>query len=163
MWYREPRHTVKRAAAFRITRLRVATGSVLLSLTVLGCAESNFELAPESRLPGWLTIPAGLSRSDVTASMQYYTMPYSRVTFKLWDKRGHKLAQKTISYTPLEPVSLGPKTPAGGFDDRSYPLYEVLIDGGITELIEHRKFERFFYITDDPAIKHKLGVDQAIR
>src|SRR5262245_13278408 len=59
---RKSSQTIKRAGALRIARSRVAIGSVLLALTVLGCAESNFALASESRLPRWLTTQAGLTR-----------------------------------------------------------------------------------------------------
>lgn len=37
-----------------------------------GCIESNFELAPESRLPTWLQLPPGISRQDVSLSLYYY-------------------------------------------------------------------------------------------
>jgi hypothetical protein len=103
--------------------------------------------------------------ADVMVTMHYYTLPHRHVTLKLWDKQGHKLAQKTITHPPLEPVSFGPRIPAGGFDDRSYPLYEVLTADGITEVIEHRQFDRAFDITDDPAIKRKGGrvISYAVR
>ena len=41
-----------------------------------------------------------------------------------------------------------------------YPNYEVITVNGITEIIEHRKPEPIFYITDDPAVWKELGVGQ---
>lgn len=140
-------------------RFGAVLGGLFLTLFTLGCAEANFALAPESRLPAWFTIPAGLSRADVTVSMQYYVLPSGRsATFKLWDAHGHKLAQISTSLSDLEPYTFGPRTPAGGVDERSYPLYEIVTANGITEVIEHRRFDRWFYVTDDPAIKRKLGL-----
>jgi hypothetical protein len=37
-----------------------------------GCAESDFDLAAESRLPKWFTLAAGQNRSDATVNMTYY-------------------------------------------------------------------------------------------
>ena len=37
-----------------------------------GCAESEFPLASESRLPHWFSLPSGVSRSDVSVVMTYY-------------------------------------------------------------------------------------------
>ena len=33
-----------------------------------------------------------------------------------------------------------------------YPVYEIIAVGGKTEIIEHRKMEPVFYVTDDPAV-----------
>ncbi len=35
--------------------------------------ESEFELAPDSRLPRWFTLADGLSREDVMVTLEYYT------------------------------------------------------------------------------------------
>ena len=37
-----------------------------------------------------------------------------------------------------------------------YPVYEAVVANGITEVIEHKRMEPVFYITDDPAIKNML-------
>jgi len=131
---------------------------VVCALSTVSCAESNFEIARDSRLPRWFAIPAGLSRADVTATMQFY-VPKSEgsVRFKLWDASGHKLAQ--VSGTGSDVVTFGPRTPAGGFDERSYSLYEIITANGITEVIEHRRFlDRVFYVSDDPEVKRRLDV-----
>jgi len=39
-----------------------------------------------------------------------------------------------------------------------YPGYEVVIANGITDVMEHRRQEPIFYITDDPEIRRVLGV-----
>ena len=42
----------------------------------LGCSEANFNLAPNSRLPKWFKLSTGLSRADVTVTMDYYIPPW---------------------------------------------------------------------------------------
>ena len=67
-----------------------------VALTILGSAigcewfpESTFELASESRLPKWITLPPGLIRADVSIKMSYYVMPCGRsATFILQDTKG---------------------------------------------------------------------------
>ncbi len=39
-----------------------------------------------------------------------------------------------------------------------YPMDEILTADGITEIIEHRRMERIFYISDDPEVRRKSGV-----
>ena len=131
------------------------------SAIAIGCEwipESTFELASESRLPKWITLPSGLTRADVSITMSYYVMPWGRsATFILQDAKG-KIRTKVNGKTR----GLGPnqlKHPPPGFPP-GYPAYEVITVNGITEIIEHRKPEAKFYITDDPAVSKELGVGQ---
>src|ERR1700730_17747302 len=128
-----------------------------VALTIAGSAiacdwipESTFELTSESRLPKWITLPPGLTRADVTITMSYYVKPWGRsATFILKDKK-EKIRTKV--YGKMR--GLGPnqlKHPPPGFPS-GYPSYEVITLNGITEIIEHRKPEPIFYITDDPAV-----------
>jgi hypothetical protein len=39
-----------------------------------------------------------------------------------------------------------------------YPRYKVVTVNGITDVIELRKMEPVFYMTDDPAVWEELGV-----
>jgi len=52
-----------------------------------------------------------------------------------------------------EPLQL--KYPPQGFPP-GYPSYAIITVNGITEIIEHRKMEPIFYITDDPAVWSEL-------
>jgi len=129
-----------------------------LSLSLLGCnvfPESSFDLAPESRLPKWFTLPPGLSRRDVTVRMNYYLK--GPAEFILKDlKRNEKLAEVNGVLKTLEPLQLS--NPPSGFPP-GYPGYEIVTVNGITEVIEHRRMEPIFYITDDPAVRAELGVE----
>jgi hypothetical protein len=127
----------------------------------IGCEwfpESTFELAGESRLPKWITLPPGLTRADVSITMNYYVTLWGRdTTFILQDAKG-QIRTKVYGKTR----GLGPnllKHPPQGFPS-GYPAYEVITVNGTTDIIEHRKMEPIFYVTDDPAIWKELGVTQ---
>ncbi|HEY7292785.1 MAG TPA: hypothetical protein VH583_23305 [Vicinamibacterales bacterium] len=123
----------------------------LAAISEIACAESNFELAGESRLPRWFAIPVGLSRQDVTVSLRYYAWPPTTgsATFKLWDSHGRKLAERSAPLTGHGPRTLGPDP---------YPSYEVITYNGTSEVIEQKRPEALFYISDDPIVREKLGV-----
>jgi hypothetical protein len=127
----------------------------------IGCErfpEASFELASESRLPKWITLPPGLTRADVSITISYYVMPWGRsATFVLRDTKGQIRTKVNGKMRGLGPNQL--KHPPSGFPP-GYPSYEVVTVNGITEIIEHRKQEPMFYITDDPAVWKELGVGQ---
>lgn len=129
--------------------------------STVGCdwfPESTFELASESRLPKWITLPPGLTRADVSLTVSYYIMPWgSSATFVLRDAKGQSRAKINGKMKGSEPLQL--KNPPRGFPP-GYPAYEVITVNGITEIIEHRKMEPEFYITDDPAVWKELGIAQ---
>ena len=129
--------------------------------SAIGCAwfpESTFEPASESRLPKWITLPPGLTRADVSITMSYYIMPWGRsATFTVQDKKGQirtKVDGKAKGLEPLKLKQPPPEFPPG------YPAYEVITVNGLTDIIEHRKPEAIFYVTDDPAVWKELGVGQ---
>jgi hypothetical protein len=124
---------------------------------IIGCEyfpESTFQLASESRLPKWITLPPGHTRANVSITMNYYVDLWGRsATFILRDKDGKILAKMNGKQKGLEPLQL--KNPPKGFDP-GYPAYEVITVNGITDIIEHRKMEPIFYVTDDPAVRKEL-------
>jgi hypothetical protein len=50
-------------------------------------------------------------------------------------------------------LTLEPRPEAGPVP---YPQYEVLTSNGITEIVEHRRQEPVFYLSDDPAVRGQL-------
>jgi hypothetical protein len=138
-----------------LVMLAIAGSVIVLSEWI---PESTFELASESRLPKWITLPPGLPRTDVSITMSYYNSPWGNdATFILQDAKG-KIRTKLNGKTR----GLGPnylKHPPPGFPP-GYPSYSVITVNGITDIIEHRKMEPLFYITDDPAVWKELGVGQ---
>ena len=92
--------------------------------------------------------------------MTYYIGPVSGSTanFVFRDRHGQKVAQFEGAVRDNEPQTLTPTPAAGPFP---YPGYEVVTINGITEIVEHRRMEPFFYINDDPEVRQKFGVDQS--
>jgi hypothetical protein len=108
---------------------------VVLSLSFLpaiGCLESTFNLADDSRLPKWVTLPRGVTALGGDDA---------KVTLR--DRRGKTIAEMR-----------GKMKCHSSF--ASYPAYEVVVVNGISEVIEHKRMEPVFYITDDPAVKKML-------
>ena len=126
--------------------------AVVLCLT--GCVESSFELAEDSRLPSWFDIPSGLTRADLKVTLDYYTD--GQAVFKLYEKNKLLSLQEAKGTSRGEkPIQL--KNPPAGFP-KHYPMYQVITVGEKTDVIEHRKMEPIFYITDDPEILRELDV-----
>jgi hypothetical protein len=128
----------------------------LFFLTERTCAlfpESSFKLARESRLPRWFAIPPGLTRSQLVVKLDYYVLPWgSRARFRILGPDGGVL-DKATGVIEGEPRTL--KVPSPGFPG-GYPSYEIVSIGGLTEIIEHRKMEPIFYVSDDPAVRTEL-------
>lgn len=142
----------------RVDKFLLFFVALTIAGSAIGCAESTFELASESRLPKWITLPPGLTRADVSITMSYYIMSWgSSATFTVHDTKGRTLKEVDGKVKGLEPFQLDHPPP--GFPP-GYPAYEVITVNGVTEIIEHRKPEPIFYITDDPAVWKELGVGQ---
>jgi hypothetical protein len=121
-----------------------------------GCIESDFTLSPESRLPKWFA-SAGTPRAEATVTMDYWLglIEGRTATFKLWNAKGRKIAEVVGQQQGNEPLTL---EPPGATGPTPYPRYEIITVEGVTEIIEHRRMEPIFYISDDPDVKRKLGV-----
>lgn len=128
-------------------------------IAIVGCEyfpESTFKLASASRLPKWNALPPGLTRADVSITMSLYDSLWGNdVRFILQDKKGRTLTKVYGEAKGRGPLYL--KHPPQGFPP-GYPAYEVITVNGITDIVELRKMEPIFYITDDPAVWKELGV-----
>lgn len=62
---------------------------------------------------------------------------------------GRKLAKVIGTQKGFEPLTL---------KNNPQPGYEIITINGVTEVIEHRRMEPIFYITDDPAVLSELAV-----
>jgi hypothetical protein len=141
-----------------IQRRRIIMLIVAASLSLIACEprlESTFELAAESRLPKWFTLPPGLSRLDVTVTMNYYVTQSGRTAKFILRDAKKKLAEVNGVLKGLEPLKL--KNSRSGIP-LSDSAYEVITVNGMTEIIEHRQMVPTFYITDDPVVSAELGV-----
>jgi hypothetical protein len=90
--------------------------------------------------------------------MTYYSVMWGNdATFILQDTKG-KIRTKVNGKTRGRGTNYLKHTPPGF--SPGYPSYSVITVNGITDIIEHRKPEPIFYITDDPAVWKELGVGQ---
>jgi hypothetical protein len=140
----------------------------LAACATTGCIESTFNLARESRLPQGVGIPPGLTRADVSVTVDY-TM--RGAIFTLRDKTGRTLA-KVHGKTKGSPIYL--KTNAQG-RNFAEPGYQFVVINGVTELIKCRPYNAnenmvengrivaLFYVVDDPSLKNELLAGRGVR
>src|SRR5438477_5174975 len=101
---------------------------VPLTVCLLSCScgwlpESSFNLAPTSRLPRWFSLPANLTRTDITVTLYYYMGPSGgTATFTLKDSNGEVLRRVQGRLPPEQ------RLPGG----TGYPVYEVVTIDGLT-------------------------------
>ncbi len=151
--YRRCRHQMT-IVIQRIKRyLLLGILSVVVCFAIMGCdyfPESTFTLAGDSRLPKWFPVPPGLARNDISVTMIYYAFPLEGRAKFIWrDASKHLLKQAEGKVECNKPFVLrnSPEALATG-----HPAYEAITVDGVTEIIEHRKMEPLFSITDDSTV-----------
>jgi len=84
-----------------------------------------------------------------------------KAVFKIYKKSKllnvGKYAVTTDEQPSIRSVQLS--SPPEGFP-KGYPRYKVVRINGVTDVIELRRMEPVFYITDDPVVWEELGVKQ---
>ena len=124
-----------------------------------GFVESEFKLASNSPLPAWYPqLPEGYSRKDVTIRMQYYT-PFFDVddtVFIVESSWWNTLYKETgtSKHHPKYWAWANKDWPA-----RAHPGYVNVTIGGVTEVIEHKKMEPIFYISNETAVIETMGLN----
>jgi len=110
--------------------------------------ESNFTLSLDSRFPKWFTIPPGYDRKDLAVEIYYYAPPpFINSNFKttlLGPPPEYKQLAKKIGTGQWHPITKS-------YSD--YPNYYIVKVDNTVELIEHKKMEPLFYISDDVELK----------
>jgi len=146
-----------RKTLFQIEKYLLIVALTASCYATVGCEylpESTFELASASRLPKWITLPPEHTRADVKIMMSYYDSIWGNDTmFILQDINKHMLAKVYGKRNRKGPFHL--KHPPQGYPP-GYPLYEIITVNGITEIIEHKKMEPIFYVTDNPIVWNEL-------
>jgi hypothetical protein len=133
-----------------VKRWSLIAAVCISACAITGCFESSFDLASESRLPQGMAIPPGLTRADVSVTVDCPLLP--KAIFTLRDKSGKKLATVTgkiksnVLYLKSTPQRPEPR----------YPNYTLVAINGVIEIMEQRRLEPILYITDDPAIREEL-------
>jgi hypothetical protein len=128
---------------------RLALGIVafgaLYALAIKGCEyfpESSFQLADDSRLPRWITLPPGLTRADVSVTLNLYSALGPDAKFILRDRTGKELDEvngktKHPSYLPFydEIVVVNGRSEIIAFIP--YSEHENMIQNGIPVALFH--------------------------
>jgi hypothetical protein len=125
---------------------------------IRGCVESQFTLAPESRLPKWFSLPQGVSRNDVTVTLKYYAppVPVDDAELDFMKKDGQKLSEAT-GQRCWHPEMKKKRNQYGGFDPDSYPHYVYIRVNGTVEVIEHTRGPTFKIIDDPKLVEEAVG------
>ena len=135
-----------------------------IALGLGGCLESSFQLADESRLPKWFDIPEEKSARDFSVRIDLHSTiggGGGKTVIKLYERNKLLPVEKysiTIEEQPAT-LSVQLQSPPEG-SPKGYPAYIVATINGIADIIEFRKMEPVFYMTDDPAVWKELGVEQ---
>ncbi len=125
-------------------RLFFAAISICVCCLLTGCLESSFQLADESRLPVWITLPPDLKRQDVTLTLNYYSNPFgSNAKFILKNRRGDVVEEVSGTDKPINGVS-------------EYPGFVLVKVNGVSEIIEHRTKGPIFYVSDAASIRNEI-------
>jgi hypothetical protein len=138
---------------WREKRFLLIVALCVCSCELTGCVESSFTLASESNLPRSITLPTGLTRSDVSVTLNLYTPLFGPdAKFVLTDRKG-----KTLAEVKGRTKELNQST-----------YYRISTEKGTTELIklkpyrDHENMEQNgipvaqFYVIDDPAVEKEL-------
>ena len=135
-----------------------------LVLAMSGCLESSFQLSDESRLPKWFVIPEGKNEHDYTVQVDLHSTiggGGGKTVIKLYKKDSVFPIEKYTITIEEQPSTLSVQLESPSRDyPKGYPAYIVATINEVTDIIELRKMEPVFYMTDDPAVWKELGVDQ---
>ena len=117
-----------------------------------GFVEAQFELAEKSPLPVWIsTLPTGYGRGDVKIYLQYCsTIPtVDNTVLLIKDKYGKTLLKKTGKGATNPEYE---KWARQDWPARSHPSYMNITIDGVTEIVEHKKQEPIFYISNQAEV-----------
>ncbi|MGZ5078425.1 MAG: hypothetical protein ACXWHZ_02640 [Usitatibacter sp.] len=147
--------------SLRLGGLMVAVLFTASCAALGGAVESRFVLAPDSRLPSWLSIPTNLQRSDVVVVLKYLTPSQQSddAVVEIQDRQGRRLSSVHGQFC-WHPAMQTKKNKFGGFDPDAYPLYAYVKVNGITEVIEHRK-EPVFRISDNVELRRSAAASNS--
>ena len=146
---------------------KILNGSVIsiifISLLLSGCDlrygvigefPTTFQLADDSRLPKWFTVPNGYSRSDLKMTIDFYTSPCffckNTVTTLYGPSPDNKEIMKIAGKGRWHPLS--DRDRYNKYPYTKLPYYYIITVDSIDEVFEKRQAGDRFYITDDPNI-----------
>lgn len=137
-------------ALLRMKKYLLTVAICIACCAISGCVESSFTLANESRLPRGMLLPPGLTRKDVSVTLNYYaSLRGPDVKFIVRDRKGKKLAEVKGNSRP-------------------YPDGNIVVINGITEVLalvpcaRHECYVQdgnviaLFYVVDKPRERNEI-------
>jgi len=118
-----------------------------------GCVESEFDLADDSRLPAWFSLPAGMQRGDVSVHLSYWTSG-ENAEFELVDSHT-KLKwtfQTKRGVSCWHPATRYRHNSDGTWSQPGGPEYSFVTIDGITEVMEFPEIGGPFRMSDDKSL-----------
>jgi hypothetical protein len=119
------------------------------------CPESNFTLSSDSKFPKWFSVPPGYDKKDLAVEIYYYAPPppisSNFKTILLGPPPEHKTLDKKIGTVQWHPATRS-------YSD--YPSYHIVNVNGTIELIEHKKMEPIFYVSDNTEMRQAIANDR---
>lgn len=123
-----------------------------------GCIESDFQLAPESRLPQWFA-SSSVVRKGLWMEIVFYSSPgHDNVKMTLYGPGNKKLMEK-IGTQRTHPISEPKKmrdSKGNVVYDIAYPRYIIISVDNFEEVFEQRARNDILYVSDDPKLTRDL-------
>jgi hypothetical protein len=92
------------------------------------------------------------------------------LVFRLWDAHGRQIAKVTAQQVRTHPETLRREAELEAHLNRGmsiadqaaerYPTCTVITVNGVTEVIEHRRMEPLFYVSDDEKLRAEAGLSR---
>ena len=98
--------------------------------------DSKLNLANESRIPNWFSLPPNFSRTDITVSIASYSS-WSGMKARVI-ARG-PAPEYQVLFDSVGTLRVHPMTEKLGYD--KYPLYSIVNIEGVEEILEQRRPE----------------------
>lgn len=133
-----------------LERFALVFAACICACAITGCVESSFTLANGSRLPKSITLPPGVSRTEVSVTLNLYSplLGGSDAKLVVKDRAGKTLAEVKGKTKEIN----------------RFMYYQIVTEKGITDTIklkpymEHENMEQngravaLFSVIDDPAV-----------
>jgi len=132
-----------------------------ISMVIAGCVEARLTLSDQSRLPKWVILAEGESRNDFSVKMEWHsTLTGGKIIFKIFEKNSFLSLREYEIATDTENNIQSLHFPSPNRDTpKGFPKYIMISINGIKDIVEQRKMEPIFYMTDDPAVWREFGVE----
>jgi hypothetical protein len=129
--------------------------SSCISIRGGGFLESSFELSSASRMPNWLGLSQKQEREDIILVLNYYSNAKAKVT--IWKKFGFIRMPIKWKWGQSQHHPAYWEWAHEDWPTRIHPGYVNVTINGITEIVEHKKREPIFYISNEETVRKVIN------